>query len=71
MTLFGASTVFVVAQPDSSLVLAKSFYRLLGTAVGILATTALVFGLAQYGAWPRTIHNEIPAEGVTVRSWPI
>jgi uncharacterized membrane protein YccC len=42
-------TVFVVAQPDSSLVLAKSFYRLLGTAVGILVTTALVFGLAQYG----------------------
>jgi uncharacterized membrane protein YccC len=42
-------TVFVVAQPDSGLVLAKGFYRLLGTAVGILVTTALVFGLAQYG----------------------
>jgi uncharacterized membrane protein YccC len=42
-------TVFVVAQPDSGLVLAKGFYRLLGTAVGLLATTALVFGLAQYG----------------------
>lgn len=42
-------TVFVVAQPDSGLVLAKSFYRLLGTAVGILVTTTLVFGLAQYG----------------------
>jgi uncharacterized membrane protein YccC len=42
-------TVFVVAQPDSGLILAKGFYRLLGTAVGILVTTALVFGLAQYG----------------------
>ena len=42
-------TVFVVAQPDSGLVLAKGFYRLCGTAVGILVTTALVFGLAQYG----------------------
>src|SRR5271163_4935210 len=42
-------TVFVVAQPDSGLVLAKGFYRLLGTAVGILVTTTLVFGLAQYG----------------------
>ena len=42
-------TVFVVAQPDSGLVLAKGFYRLLGTAVGLLVTTALVFGLAQYG----------------------
>src|SRR5271163_889379 len=42
-------TVFIVAQPDSGLVLAKGFYRLLGTAVGLLVTTALVFGLAQYG----------------------
>ncbi len=42
-------TVFIVAQPDSGLVLAKGFYRLLGTAAGILITTALVFGLAQYG----------------------
>jgi uncharacterized membrane protein YccC len=42
-------TVFVVAQRDSGLVLAKGFYRLLGTAVGILVMTALVFGLAQYG----------------------
>jgi uncharacterized membrane protein YccC len=42
-------TVFVVAQPDSGLVLAKGFYRLLGTAAGILVTVALVFGLAQYG----------------------
>jgi uncharacterized membrane protein YccC len=42
-------TVFVVAQPDSGLVLAKGFYRLVGTAVGLLVTTALVFGLAQYG----------------------
>src|SRR5271166_5738345 len=42
-------TVFIVAQPDSGLVLAKGFYRLCGTAVGILVTTALVFVLAQYG----------------------
>ena len=28
-------TVFVVAQPDSGLVLAKGFYRLLGTTAGI------------------------------------
>ena len=42
-------TVYIVAQPDSGLVLAKSFYRLLGTAVGILITTALVFAFSQYG----------------------
>jgi uncharacterized membrane protein YccC len=42
-------TTFVVAQPDSGLVLAKGFYRLLGTAVGILVTIALVFAFAQYG----------------------
>jgi uncharacterized membrane protein YccC len=42
-------TVFIVAQPDSGVVLAKGFYRLVGTVVGLLVTTALVFGLAQYG----------------------
>ena len=42
-------TVFVVSQPDSGLVLAKSFYRILGTIAGLLVTIALVFGLAQYG----------------------
>src|SRR3954471_21321148 len=42
-------TVFVVSQPDSGLVLAKSFYRLLGTIGGILVATAMVFGLAQHG----------------------
>ena len=41
--------VFIVAQPDSGLVLAKGFYRLCGTAVGLLVTTAMVFALAQYG----------------------
>src|SRR4029077_20179054 len=41
--------VFVVSQPDSGLVLAKSFYRILGTIAGVLVTIALVFGLAQYG----------------------
>src|ERR1700686_523727 len=42
-------TVFVVSQPDSGLVLAKSFYRILGTIAGVLVTIAMVFGLAQYG----------------------
>jgi uncharacterized membrane protein YccC len=42
-------TVFVVSQPDSGLVLAKSFYRILGTIAGVLVTIALVFGLSQYG----------------------
>ena len=42
-------TVYVVSQPDSGLVLAKSFYRILGTIAGMLYATALVFGLAQYG----------------------
>src|SRR5258707_11951681 len=42
-------TVFVVSQPDSGLVLAKGFYRILGTIAGILVSIALVFGLAQYG----------------------
>jgi uncharacterized membrane protein YccC len=42
-------TVFVVSQPDSGLVLAKSFYRILGTITGLLVAIALVFGLAQYG----------------------
>jgi uncharacterized membrane protein YccC len=42
-------TVFVVSQPDSGLVLAKSFYRILGTIAGILVSIALLFGLAQYG----------------------
>jgi uncharacterized membrane protein YccC len=42
-------TVFVVSQPDSGLVLAKSFYRILGTIAGLLVSIALVFGLSQYG----------------------
>src|SRR5260370_5825352 len=42
-------TVFVVSQPDSGLVLAKGFYRILGTIAGLLVTIAMVFGLAQYG----------------------
>jgi uncharacterized membrane protein YccC len=42
-------TVFVVAQPDSGLVLTKSFYRILGTITGLFVTTGLVFALAQYG----------------------
>lgn len=42
-------TVFVVSQPDSGLVLAKSFYRILGTIAGLLVAIALVFGLAQHG----------------------
>jgi uncharacterized membrane protein YccC len=42
-------TVFIVSQPDSGLVLAKSFYRILGTVAGVIVTIALVFGLSQYG----------------------
>src|SRR5262245_1205561 len=42
-------TVFIVSQPDSGLVLAKSFYRILGTIAGTLVSIAIVFGLAQYG----------------------
>jgi len=42
-------TVFVVSQPDSGVVLAKSYYRILGTVAGVIVTIALVFGLSQYG----------------------
>jgi uncharacterized membrane protein YccC len=42
-------TVYVVSQPESGLVLAKSFYRALGTAAGLLFSTLLVFMFAQYG----------------------
>ena len=42
-------TVYVVSQPESGLVLAKSFYRALGTAAGVLFSTLLVFTFAQYG----------------------
>ncbi|MBI0328913.1 FUSC family protein [Burkholderia plantarii] len=36
------TTVFIVMQPQSGAVLAKSFYRLLGTLVGLTATLTLV-----------------------------
>jgi len=42
-------TGFVVSQPDSGLVLTKSFYRIIGTIAGLLVAVALVFGLGQYG----------------------
>src|SRR5262249_23076380 len=42
-------TVYIVSQPDSGLVLAKGFYRILGTIAGALVSVALAFGLAQYG----------------------
>ncbi|HVO92340.1 MAG TPA: FUSC family protein [Terriglobales bacterium] len=42
-------TVYVVSQPESGLVLAKSFYRILGTAAGLLVTTLFVFTFSQYG----------------------
>jgi uncharacterized membrane protein YccC len=42
-------TVFIVSQPDSGFVLAKSFYRILGTIAGVIVSTAFVFGLSQYG----------------------
>jgi len=40
-------TVFIVSQTDSGLVLAKNFYRILGTIGGLLLTIAHVFAL-----WP-------------------
>ena len=42
-------TVFIVSQPDSGLVLAKGFFRLLGTIAGTLVSIALVLALSQYG----------------------
>src|SRR5262249_4155087 len=42
-------TGYIVSQPDSGLVLAKGFYRILGTIGGVVVAIALVFGLAQYG----------------------
>jgi uncharacterized membrane protein YccC len=42
-------TVFVVSQPDSGLVLAKSFYRVLGSIAGVFASMVPVFAFAQYG----------------------
>ena len=42
-------TVFIVSQPDSGLVLAKGFHRILGTIGGLLVSIVLVFGLSQYG----------------------
>jgi uncharacterized membrane protein YccC len=42
-------TVYVLSQPESGLVLAKGFYRALGTAAGLLVSTLLVFTFAQYG----------------------
>ena len=42
-------TVFIVSQPDSGLVLAKGFYRILGTIGGLLVTIPLVFAFCQYG----------------------
>jgi uncharacterized membrane protein YccC len=42
-------TVYIVSQPESGLVLAKSFHRALGTMAGILISTLLVFTFAQYG----------------------
>src|SRR5712691_7727446 len=41
-------TVFVVSQPDSGLVLAKGFYRILGTIAGCLFRSRL------YLVWPNT-----------------
>src|ERR1700730_15719892 len=42
-------TVYVVSKHESCLVQAKSFYRTLGTAAGLLFSTFLVFVFAQYG----------------------
>src|SRR5258708_35163187 len=40
-------TVFIVAQPQSGLVLAKSFYRIIGTVVGAAGALGLVSLFAQ------------------------
>jgi uncharacterized membrane protein YccC len=40
-------TVFIVAQPQSGLVLAKSFYRIIGTVVGAAGALVLVSLFAQ------------------------
>src|SRR6202045_2649131 len=40
-------TVFIVAQPQSGLVLAKSFYRLIGTLIGAAVALLLVSLFAQ------------------------
>jgi uncharacterized membrane protein YccC len=42
-------TVYILSQPEGGLVLAKGFYRALGTAAGLLVSTLLVFTFAQYG----------------------
>ena len=34
-------TVYIVSQPDSGLVLAKGFYRILGTIAGVLQDTSI------------------------------
>lgn len=41
------TTVFIVMQPQSGMVLAKSFYRIMGTLVGSLVTMALIALFAQ------------------------
>ena len=52
-------TVFVVSQPDSGLVLAKSFYRILGTIAGTLVSITLVFLFARTASfsWHRSLHG--------------
>ena len=40
-------TVFIVAQPQSGLIIAKGFYRLLGTTVGSVVTMVIVAFFAQ------------------------
>src|SRR5690349_1611994 len=40
-------TVFIVAQPQSGLVLAKSFYRIIGTVIGAAVALVLVSLFAQ------------------------
>ncbi|MPW23797.1 hypothetical protein GCT13_45715 [Paraburkholderia sp. CNPSo 3157] len=40
-------TVFIVMQPQTGMVLAKSFYRLAGTVVGVVVTIALAAAFSQ------------------------
>src|SRR5713101_4591009 len=44
---WAALTVFIVAQPQSGLVLAKSFYRIIGTVIGAAVALLLVSLFAQ------------------------
>ncbi|WP_206685654.1 FUSC family protein, partial [Escherichia coli] len=50
------TTVFVLMQPLSGMVFAKSFYRVLGTAAGLVAATPKLVRADWLGStWPPTL----------------